>query len=35
MPPLKDEHGNPTGFSSLPDVEIQAIKNWILEGAQK
>jgi uncharacterized membrane protein len=35
MPPVKDEHGNPTGFSSLPDVDIQAIKNWILEGAQK
>ncbi len=35
MPPIKDEHGNPTGYSALPDLEIEAIKKWILDGAQK
>jgi mono/diheme cytochrome c family protein len=33
MPPPKDEHGNPTGLTKLSDAEIQAIYDWIQNGA--
>ncbi|QDK44672.1 hypothetical protein DOM22_05600 [Bdellovibrio sp. ZAP7] len=33
MPPLKDQQGNPTGFSLLSETEIQVLRDWINAGA--
>lgn len=33
MPPPKDDHGNPTGFNKLSEAEVQAVFDWIQNGA--
>lgn len=35
MPPPKDAAGNSTGFTRLSDPEIDAIRLWIVEGADR